>query len=156
MIGEVEIGEDSSIWPSTVIRGDVNHIRIGKRTNIQDSSVLHVTRKTEARPEGHPCIVGDDVTVGHKVLLHGCTLQNLCLVGMGAIILDGAVIPPMTLVGAGSLVPPGKQLESGFLWLGSPVRKVRPLNEKEMTYFEESAKHYVRLKNDYIEQENGI
>ena len=147
--GEVEIGEDSSVWPMTVIRGDVNHIKIGKRSNIQDASVLHVTHaNAEFTTEtGYPLIIGDDVTVGHKALLHACTVGNRVLVGMGSIVMDGVVVEDETIIGAGSLIPPKKTLESGFLWIGSPAKKVRPLTDKEKTYLKYSAEHYVRLKN---------
>ncbi len=144
--GQVLIGEDSSIWPMTVIRGDVNKITIGKRSNIQDGSVLHVTHGSDYSTEkGFPLSVGDDVTVGHKAVLHACTIGNRSLIGMGAIVLDGAVIEDEVIVGAGSLVPPNKILESGYLWLGSPVKKVRKLKEKEKEFLLYSAKHYVKL-----------
>jgi carbonic anhydrase/acetyltransferase-like protein (isoleucine patch superfamily) len=151
--GEVKIGEDSSVWPMTVIRGDVNHIRIGKRTNIQDASVLHVThapnehsKKIGAAQTGYALIIGDDVTVGHKALLHACEIGNRVLVGMGAIVMDGTVVEDETIIAAGSLVPPGKTLESGFLWIGNPARKARELTDKEKQYLNYSAEHYVRLK----------
>ena len=144
--GNVKIGEDSSIWPMTVIRGDVNKIRIGKRSNIQDGSVLHVTHGSEfTNAEGFPLIIGDDITVGHSAVLHACTIHNRSLIGMGAIVLDGAVIEDEVIVGAGSLVPPNKRLESGYLWLGSPVKKARALTEKEKSFLTYSAQHYVKL-----------
>lgn len=149
MVGRVEIGADSSVWPMSVIRGDVNTISIGARTNIQDGSVLHVSHDSEYCPGGARLVVGSDVTVGHKVLLHACTVQDTCLIGMGSVVLDGAVIEAGTMIGAGSLVPPGKVLESGYLYLGSPVRRVRDLNEEERSYLGYSAAHYVRLKNRY-------
>lgn len=150
VIGDVIIGEDSSVWPMAVLRGDVNHIRIGARTSIQDGSVLHVTHPHEAVPEGHPLIIGNDVTVGHNVTLHGCTIHDRCLVGMGSTVLDGAVLEEGVLLGAGSLVPPGKTLEGGYLWIGSPVKRARPLTEAEIAWFGYSANHYVKLKNDYM------
>jgi len=144
--GKTRIGESSSVWPMTVIRGDVNHISIGKRTNIQDGSVLHVTHGSDfSTSNGFPLIIGDDVTIGHKAVLHGCTLHNRCLIGMGAIVLDGAVIEENVIVGAGSLVPPNKTLESGYLWLGGPVKKARALKEKEKEFLRYSAQHYVKL-----------
>ena len=146
VIGDVQIGADSSVWPHCTVRGDVNRIRIGARTNIQDNSVLHVTHGREA-DGGHALYVGDEVTVGHRVILHGCRVGNRCLIGMGTIVLDGATIGDECLVGAGSLVPPGKTLESGYLWLGSPVRRARPLSEAEIAYFGYSAEHYARLKD---------
>lgn len=150
VIGDVIVGEDSSVWPMAVLRGDVNYIRIGARTSIQDGSVLHVTHPHEAVPEGHPLIIGNDVTVGHNVTLHGCTIHDRCLVGMGSTVLDGAVLEEGVLLGAGSLVPPGKTLEGGYLWIGSPVKRARPLTEEEIAWFGYSAEHYVRLKNNYM------
>lgn len=149
IIGKVEIDEDSSIWPMSVIRGDVNYIKIGKRSNIQDASVLHVTHASEeyTTEAGYPLIIGDDVTVGHKALLHACTIGNRVLVGMGSIIMDGVIVENETIIGAGSLIPPKKTLESGYMWMGSPAKKVRLLSEKEKQYLQYSAEHYVRLKN---------
>ena len=146
--GNVEIGEDSSVWPMTVIRGDVNFIMIGKRSNIQDASVLHVTHASReyTTETGYPLIIGDDVTVGHKALLHACEIGNRVLVGMGSIVMDGVIVEDETIIAAGSLVPPRKILESGYLWVGSPVKKSRPLTDKEKTYLKYSAEHYVRLK----------
>ena len=153
VIGDVKIGADSSIWPMTVVRGDVNKIRIGTRSNIQDSSVVHVTHPHEDMPEGHAVEVGDNVTVGHKVILHGCKVGDHCLVGMGSTIMDGAVLEPYVLLGAGSLVSPGKVLEGGYLWLGSPVRKVRPLSDDERKWIKYSAQHYVDLKNSHMQDD---
>ena len=146
--GNVEIGEDSSVWPMTVIRGDVNFIQIGKRSNIQDASVLHVTHASSeyTTETGYPLIIGDDVTVGHKALLHACEIGNRVLVGMGSIVMDGVIVEDETIIAAGSLVPPRKILESGYLWVGSPVKKSRPLTDKEKSYLKYSAEHYVRLK----------
>jgi carbonic anhydrase/acetyltransferase-like protein (isoleucine patch superfamily) len=149
VIGDVIIGEDTSVWPMAVLRGDVNYIRIGERCSIQDGSVLHVTHPHEAVPGGHPLLIGNEVTVGHNVTLHGCTIHDRCLVGMGSTVLDGAVLEEGVLLGAGSLVPPGKILEGGYLWIGSPVKRARPLTEAEIAWFGYSAAHYVRLKNDY-------
>lgn len=145
--GDVVIGVDSSVWPMTVVRGDVNSIRIGKRTNIQDGSVLHVTHDGEFAPGGFELTVGDNVTVGHGVILHACTVGNYCLVGMGATVLDGAILEDYAMIGAGSLVSPGKTIEGGYLWLGSPARKIRALTDKEKKWLEYSAQHYVELKN---------
>ena len=145
VIGDVEIGADSSLWPGVVARGDIHYIRIGARTNIQDGSILHVTHDSEYAPGGHPLVVGNDVTVGHQVTLHACTIEDKCLIGMGAIILDGAIVRSGAMVGAGSLVSPGKELEGGYLWLGQPARRARPLTEQEKAYLEYSAAHYVRL-----------
>ena len=151
LIGDVQIGKDSSIWPMTVVRGDVNKIRIGKRSNIQDSSVIHVTHPHTDMPAGHAVEIGDNVTVGHKVILHGCKVGDHCLVGMGSTIMDGAVLEPFVLLGAGSLVSPGKVLEEGYLWLGSPVRKVRQLSDEERKWIKYSSQHYVDLKNRHLE-----
>ena len=149
VIGDVHIGADSSIWPMAVLRGDVNKIRIGARTSIQDGTVGHVTHDHPGEPGGHPLLVGDDVTVGHNVTLHGCTIGNKCLVGMGSTVLDGAVLEEGVFLAAGSLVPPGKTLEGGFLWVGSPVKKARPLNDGEKEWLGYSAQHYARLKGKY-------
>lgn len=145
--GRTTIGENSSVWPMAVLRGDVNFIQIGKRTNIQDGAVLHVTH---ANPEstfstGSPLIIGDNVTVGHNATLHACTIKNNSLIGMGSIILDKAVIEENVMVGAGSLVPPSKVLKSGYLYLGNPIRQSRPLTEKEIAFLDYSATHYVEL-----------
>ena len=150
VIGDVVLGDEVSVWPGTVIRGDVNHIRIGTGSNIQDGSVLHVSHKSSWDPNGSPLIIGSNVTVGHKVILHGCTIADECLIGMGSIVMDKVVIEPRVLLGAGSLVPEGRVLESGYLYLGSPVRKVRPLSERELAHFLYSAQHYIRLKNNYM------
>ena len=150
VVGKVSIGKDSSIWPMTVVRGDVNSIEIGQRTNIQDGSVLHVTHDSEYAEGGMPLVIGSDVTVGHKVILHACRLEDRCLIGMGSIVLDGAVIAAGSMVGAGALVPPGKVLEGGYLYLGTPVKQVRELTDKEKCYLEYSAGHYVRLKNRHL------
>ena len=147
IIGNVEIGHDSSVWPYAVIRGDVNRIRIGDSTNIQDQSVLHVNHDGPYNPGGNALSVGNRVTVGHRVILHGCTIQDNCLIGMGATIMDCAVIQSNTIVGAGSLVTAGKELQGGYLWLGSPVRRVRALSEEEIATISYSASHYVRLKD---------
>lgn len=154
VIGDVRMGDDVSIWPLVAIRGDVNYVSIGARTNIQDGSVLHVTHKSSYKPEGNPLIVGEEVTVGHKVMLHGCTIGNRVLVGMGSILLDGVVIEDDVMIGAGSLVPQNKRLESGFLYLGSPVKQIRPLTEAEKEGLKYSANNYVKWKNDYLDQES--
>jgi carbonic anhydrase/acetyltransferase-like protein (isoleucine patch superfamily) len=148
--GDVIIGEDSSVWPCTVIRGDMQPIRIGARTSIQDGSVIHITHDGPFNPGGSPAVVGDDVTVGHSVTLHGCTIGDRVLVGIGAVVLDRAIVENDVMIGAGTLVPPGKTLESGFLYIGSPCRKARPLTEKEMGFFTYTAGHYVKLKNEHI------
>ena len=152
LVGDITIGDDSSIWPFVAARGDVNQIRIGQRTNVQDGSVLHVTHKNSENPDGYPLIIGNDVTIGHKVMLHGCTIADRVLVGMGAIILDEVIIEEDVMVGAGSLVPPGKRLESGYLYVGSPVKQARPLSDKERAFLQKSADNYVQNKNDYLTQ----
>ena len=150
VIGDVEIGADSSVWPLTVIRGDMHRIRIGARTSVQDGSVLHITHAGPFNPDGYPLIIGDEVTVGHKVTLHGCTLGNRILVGMGSIVMDGAVVEDEVIIGAGSLVPPGKRLESGYLYVGSPVKQARPLTDKERNFFSYTAGNYVKLKDQHL------
>jgi len=150
VIGKVKIGKDTSVWPMTIIRGDVNTITIGERTNIQDGSVLHVTSDNVFNPGGRALTIGNDVTVGHGAIIHACTVGNFSLIGMGATILDGARINDEVMVGAGCLVPPGKILESGFLYLGNPMKKVRALKEAEIEYLHFSSVHYVNLKNDYL------
>ena len=150
VIGDVEIGEESSIWCTTVVRGDVNSIRIGKRSNIQDGSILHVTHKNPVKhPEGYPLTIGDDVTIGHRVTLHGCTLENCCFIGMGATIMDGAVVETGAMVGANALVTSGMKVESGFLYIGSPAKKFRALTEAEKQMLKQSAINYVNYSADY-------
>jgi len=150
VVGQVTLGDDVSIWPMTVLRGDVNVISIGAGTNVQDGSVLHVTHEHPDIPGGFALRVGENVTIGHRVVLHGCTVGDYCLIGMGATVMDGAVLEPKVLLGAGSLVPPGKTLTAGHLWLGSPVRKVRALTQKEFDWLTYSATHYIELKNKYL------
>lgn len=147
VVGDVHIGADSSIWPMCVLRGDIHRIVIGVHSNIQDGSVLHVTHDSRFAPGGHALTVGDEVTVGHKVILHGCTIENRCLIGMGSIVMDGAVIESGAMLAAGSLVSPGKRLDGGYLWRGSPARRVRPLSTEETEYLEYSALQYSRLKD---------
>lgn len=153
VIGKCELGEDSAIWPNATLRGDVNAIKIGARTNIQDGSVLHTTHES-AMTRGSECIVGQDVTVGHNVVLHGCIIEDECLIGMGSVVLDNAVVQKHVLVGANSLVPAGKVLESGYLYVGSPVKRLRELTEDEKAFFKYSAEHYVALKNDFQYEES--
>lgn len=146
VIGDVEIGEEAFILPYVVIRGDVNSIKIGAYTNIQDGSVLHVNSDSVIAPGGTPLEIGAQVTVGHKVLLHGCSIGDHCLIGMGATVMDRVVIERDVIVGAGSLVTPGKHLESGYLYAGSPARQMRPLKDVEMSYIAYSWEHYSELK----------
>ena len=150
LVGNITLGDDSSIWPLVAARGDVNFITIGKRTNVQDGTVLHVSRKSQLHPDGFPLIIGDDVTVGHKCMLHGCTLGNRILVGMGAIVMDGAIVEDDVFIGAGALIPPNKRLEGGYLYVGNPAIKKRPLKESEITFLKQSATNYVLLKDDYL------
>lgn len=152
VIGDVDIGKNSSIWPNTVIRGDVNFIRIGEATNIQDLSMLHVSHKSSWQPNGSPLIIGNNVTIGHQVLLHGCTIKDECLIGMGSIIMDKVVVQKHVILAAGSLVPEGKVLESGYLYLGRPAKRIRVLTEDEIAHFLYSAMHYITLKNQYLSQ----
>jgi carbonic anhydrase/acetyltransferase-like protein (isoleucine patch superfamily) len=151
VIGDVILGEDSSVWCNAVLRGDVNRIRIGRCSNVQDLTMCHVSHKSHTKPEGSPLIIGDFITIGHSVILHGCTIGNECLVGMGTIVMDDAIIPDRVMIGAGSLVPPGKRLESGMLYVGRPVQAVRALTQDEIAYLRYSAEHYVRVKNNYMQ-----
>lgn len=150
VIGDVEIGADSSVWPMCVLRGDSNFIRVGIRTNVQDGTIIHVTHPYSAAPSGHPVIIGDDVSIGHSVTVHGCSIEDRTLIGMGCTILDGAIIHSEVLLGAGSLVTEGQELQGGYLWLGRPARRARPLTDEERGWFDYIAKHYVKLKNDYL------
>ncbi len=152
IIGDVTLGDDSSVWCNAVLRGDVNRIVIGRGSNVQDLSMGHVSHKTANKPEGSPLIIGDYVTVGHAVILHGCHIGNECLIGMGAIIMDDVQIPDRVMIGAGSLVASGKLLESGKLYIGRPAQAVRDLTEQEIAYLRYSAEHYMRLKNDYLSE----
>jgi len=151
VIGDVELAEDCSIWPICSVRGDTNFIRIGARSNVQDGSVIHVTHRYPAAPDGYPVIIGEDVSIGHKVIVHGCTIEDSVLIGMGSAILDGAIIHSQVLLGAGSLVTEGQELTSGYLWLGRPAKRARALTEEERTWFKYVAHHYVELKNDYLQ-----
>ncbi|STR46041.1 gamma carbonic anhydrase family protein [Iodobacter fluviatilis] len=153
VIGEVLLGENASVWPGAVIRGDVNAISIGKDSNVQDCAVLHVTHKRPDDPAGAPLVIGERVTIGHGVMLHGCTIGNECLIGMGTIVLDRVVIEDRVMIGAGSLVPPNRRLESGWLYMGRPAEKKRLLNEAELANFNYSAAHYVRLMAKYRDAE---
>lgn len=150
VIGDVQLGEDSSVWPFALVRGDMHRIRIGNRTSVQDGSVLHITHAGPFNPDGYPLLIGDEVTIGHKVTLHGCTLGNRILVGMGSIVMDGAVVQDEVIIGAGSLVPPGKVLQSGYLYVGSPVKQTRALTDKERAFFSYSAANYVKLKDLHL------
>ncbi|HLU62658.1 MAG TPA: gamma carbonic anhydrase family protein [Gammaproteobacteria bacterium] len=151
VVGQVTLDDDVSIWPHVAARGDVNTITIGARSNIQDNTVLHVTHDGPYTPDGGiPLVIGEDVTVGHGCILHACTIGSRVLVGMGAIVMDGAVVEDEVLIAAGTLVPPGKRLESGFLYRGNPVQKARELSAEEREMLRYSAHHYVRLKDRYL------
>ncbi len=151
VIGDVKIGKDSAVWFGCVVRADIHKVRIGKRTNIQDLSMIHVTHYTKKdKSDGNPTIIGDDVTVGHRVMLHGCEIEDACLIGMSATILDGAVIGKESIVGAGSLVTKNKKFPPRSLIMGSPAKVVRELSDNEVAFLYKSAKSYVKFKNRYI------
>jgi len=152
IVGDVSCGEDCSIWFGSVVRGDVHYIQIGDRVNIQDLSMIHVTHyKKVDKSDGNPTIIGDDVTIGHRVMLHGCTIENACLIGMSATILDGAVIGKESIVGAGALVTKNKKFPPRSLIVGSPAKVIRELNDEEVKELYASAKRYVEFKKDYEE-----
>ena len=134
VIGDVTLGDDVSVWPTTVIRGDVESIKIGAGTNVQDGAVLHVSHAGPFAPEGQPLTIGKGVTIGHRAVVHACTVGDYCLVGIGAIILDGAVLEDYVMLGAGALVSSGKRLESGYLYVGAPAKQARPLKESEKAF----------------------
>lgn len=144
VIGDVEVGEGASIWYGCVLRGDSNSIRIGARTNIQDGTIIHVNHEREGAV-GTRTVIGSDITVGHMALLHACTLEDGCFIGMKACIMDGVVVEGGAMVAAGALVTPGKRIKRGELWAGSPAKFMRNLSEAEMAYFGYSAKHYCEL-----------
>jgi len=150
IIGDVQLGNDCSVWCNTVLRGDVNRIVIGRGSNVQDLTMGHVSHKSADKPGGSPLLIGDYVTIGHTVTLHGCTIGNECLIGMGSIIMDDVMIGDYVMVGAGSLVPPAKVLEAGMLYVGRPVKKVRELTEEEIRKLRYSAEHYIKVKNNYL------
>lgn len=150
VIGDVELGADCSVWPLVVIRGDMHRIRIGARTSVQDGAVLHITHASKFNPEGFPLQIGEEVTVGHQAMLHGCTIGSRVLIGMKAMVMDGAVVEDEVIIGAGSVVPPNKRLERGFVYMGSPAKKIRAITEEEREFFAYSAQNYVRLKNTYL------
>ncbi|MDM3870826.1 gamma carbonic anhydrase family protein [Porticoccus sp. W117] len=152
VIGDVVLGDDCSVWPAAVIRGDMHRIRVGQRCSIQDGAVLHITHASDYNPDGWPLTLGDDVTVGHQAVLHGCTVGSRVLIGVGAIVMDGALVPDETIVGAGCMVPPGKQLEGGYVYVGNPVKQLRPLTDAERAFFTYTAGNYVKLKDEYLTQ----
>ena len=156
VIGDVSLGDDASVWPGAVIRGDMHSIKIGARSNVQDNAVLHITHASDFNPTGWPLSIGDDVVIGHRAVLHGCTIGNRILIGNGAIVNDGAIIQDEVIVGAGCMVPPGKTLESGFVYVGNPCKQLRALSEGEKTFFTYSPANYVKLKDQYLaEQQNS-
>ena len=150
VIGDVNLGDDVSVWPAAVIRGDVEAISIGAGTNVQDGAVLHVSHAGDFSPAGHPLTIGKGVTIGHRAVVHACQIGDYCLIGIGAIILDDAIVEDYVMLGAGALVPSGKKLESGFLYVGAPAKQVRALSDAEKKFLEYSAKHYIELKNAYL------
>lgn len=150
VIGDVTIGRDSSIWCNTVLRGDVNRIVVGECSNVQDFAMGHVSHKHPGKPEGSPLIIGNHVTIGHSVILHGCRIGDEVLIGMGSIVMDDVVVEPLVMLGAGSLVSPGKVLKSGWLYIGRPAVAVRELTADERAYLRYSAEHYVRVKDNYL------
>ncbi|WP_028079993.1 gamma carbonic anhydrase family protein [Solimonas soli] len=150
VIGDVALGDDVSVWPFVAARGDVNRIVVGRRSNIQDNTVLHVTHDGPYSPGGVMLAIGEDVTVGHGVILHACTIGDRCLIGMGAIVMDRAIVEADVLLAAGSMVPPGKVLKSGWLYRGSPAQPARELSAQEREHLRYSAAHYVRLKDRYL------
>jgi len=149
-IGDVEFGDDASVWPMVVVRGDVNHIRIGARSNVQDGAVLHVTHDGPYTPGGYPLVIGADVTIGHGAILHACTIDDACLIGMHATVLDGVHVHKHSIIGAGAVVTPGKVVGEGELWVGNPARCVRTLSSSQIAQLYYSAKHYVKLKDEYL------
>ena len=151
LIGDVVLGDDVSLWPGVVVRGDVNYIRIGARTNLQDGTVVHVSHDgPHAKLGGFATRIGADVTIGHKAIVHACTIEDAVLIGMGAIVLDGAVVKKHAFIGAGALVPPGKVVGERELWLGNPARCVRLLSDSQVEQLHYSAEHYMRLKDAYL------
>ena len=151
IIGDVTLADHVSVWPTVVIRGDVSHVTIGAATNIQDGSVLHVSHAGKYAPEEAPLKIGKGVTIGHRAVVHACTVGDFCLIGIGAIILDNAVLEDYVMLGAGALVTPGKVLQSGYLYIGSPAKKARALSDSEKEFLEYSSAHYVQLKDEYLE-----
>lgn len=151
IIGDVILADHVSIWPTVVIRGDVSSVSIGAGSNVQDGSVLHVSHAGKFAPKEAPLTIGRGVTIGHRAVVHACTVGDYCLIGIGAIIMDNAVLEDYVMLGAGSLVPPGKTLKSGYLYIGAPAKKTRALIDSEMEFLEYSSAHYVQLKNEYID-----
>lgn len=155
VIGNVSLGDDVSVWPGAVIRGDMHSITVGSRTNIQDNAVLHITHPSEFNPGGWPLAIGNEVIIGHGSILHGCKLGNHILVGNGAVINDGAVVEDEVIIGAGTIVPPGKRLESGNLYVGNPCRLLRTVTDEEKQFFTYSPNNYVKLKDQYLSENDA-
>ncbi len=152
VIGEVELGDEVSVWPGAVIRGDMHWIKIGSRSNVQDNAVIHTTHASQQfNPAGFPTLIGEDVTIGHSAVLHGCTIEDRVLIGIGAIINDGVTIKSGAMIGAGSVVPPGKTLEGGYVYIGNPAKPLREISEPEKKFLSYSPQNYIKLKNQYIE-----
>lgn len=151
VIGDVTLGDEVSIWPQSVVRGDVHAIRIGARSNVQDGCILHVTHDRPYTPGGFCLDIGEDVTIGHGAVLHGCRIGARCLVGIRATVLDGAIVEDEVMIGAGALVPPGRRLESGYLYLGQPAHRARPLTQAERESLGYSARHYAKLARRYLD-----
>ena len=154
VIGDVTMADDVSVWPTAVIRGDVESIQIGDGSNVQDGAVLHVSHAGDYSPTGHKLRIGNGVTIGHRAVVHGCTVGNYCLIGIGAIIMDGAVLEDYVMLGAGALVSPGKVLQSGYLYVGAPAKPIRALTDSEKTFLEYSYQHYIKLKDAYLTSED--
>ncbi|MFQ3230116.1 gamma carbonic anhydrase family protein [Reinekea sp.] len=152
IIGDVTLGDDVSVWPGAIIRGDMHSISVGARTSVQDGAVLHITHASDYNVDGYPLVIGEDVTIGHQACLHGCTVGNEVLIGIGATVLDGAVIEDKVVLAAGALVPPGKKLASGYMYKGSPAKQARALTAKELSFFKYSAINYSKLKDQYIDE----
>ncbi len=150
VIGDVVLGDDVSIWPMAVVRGDVHHIRIGARSNVQDGAIVHVTHAGPYTGEGFPCLIGADVTIGHGAVVHACTIEDACLIGMHATVLDGAIVRRNGFVAAGAVIAPGKVVGEGELWMGNPARCVRTLGAEQIEQLHYSAAHYVKLKDRYL------
>ncbi len=156
VLGDASLGDDVSVWPQVAVRADMHTITIGARTSVQDGCVLHITHAGPYNDGGWPLLIGEDVTIGHNATLHGCVIGNRVLVGMGATVMDGAVVEDDVVIAAGALVTPKKTLRSGFLYAGSPAREMRPLSDGEMNYFCYSANNYVKLKDQHISELEAV
>lgn len=154
IIGDVEIDKNSSVWPGAIIRGDLLSIKIGSNTNIQDNCILHTTHASKYNIDGYSLKIGNNVTIGHGAILHGCTVYNNVLIGMGSTILDGAIIPENVIIGANTLIASNKNLESGYLYYGNPVKQIRALTKEEIEFISYSSASYCKLKEKYLTQTN--